>query len=291
MANLAALKASAETGGVKEWKAVAEAYYDCNDHQNAIPWYQKAAEAGDAYAACSLGHIYFASADDRIRDDHKAFPWLKMAAEQGEPNAQYTVGYFFYFGGDGGAPKDTALAARYVREAANQGHSEAIAKVLDLENVAAIEARRSSSACIIASACVGACEKRVAALRAVRDQAILEDPVARDFFHVFWSRYYEWSPAVARLANEDAGVREHIRWSFLEPWLAWLEMAMRLGQRDLADVSATERNEILARLVEQVNSWLKELPRHLEGKCRADQAEVFQAFERIRMEAWTAFQA
>ena len=44
-------------------------------------------------------------------------------------------------------------------------------------------------------------------LRKLRDDAILADPIARDFFHVFWSRYYEWSPGVARIASQDGAVR------------------------------------------------------------------------------------
>ena len=115
--------------------------------------------------------------------------------------------------------------------------------------------------------------------------------IARDFFHVFWSRYYEWSPGVARIAAGDPAVAEHIRWGFLDPWLAWLEFATIVGQRSVADLSGDERRDVLERLGARLQSWLAELPNLMEGKCPTDASEVFAAFERFRTSAGKVFSA
>ena len=148
-----------------------------------------------------------------------------------------------------------------------------------------------NSPCIIATACFGASSPGITSLRRLRDDAITSDPVARDFFHVFWSRYYEWSPGVARIASQDPAVAEHIRWGFLDPWLAWLEFASAVGQRGVADLSDDERREILERIGARLDSWLAELPTLMEGKCPTDASKVFEAFERFRASARKVFNA
>lgn len=150
------------------------------------------------------------------------------------------------------------------------------------------EGSGASPACIIATACVGAGAPEIAALRGARDRSITSDPVARDFFHVFWSRYYEWSPHVARLAAEDPALRAHLRWGFLEPWLGWLDVVARSGRTPLEALGPEERDALLRRLFERRDAWLAELPDRMESK-RPDDAEVFAAFERFRAhvaEAW-----
>lgn len=137
--------------------------------------------------------------------------------------------------------------------------------------------------CIIATACLGADSEQVTALRQLRDDAITSDPVARDFFHVFWSRYYEWSPSVARIAAADPAVAEHIRWSFLEPWLAWIELASIIGRRSAAELSEAERQDILSRLTEHLDSWFSELPAHLGEKCPDDPETLNESLERFRL--------
>ncbi|MDP8255058.1 MAG: hypothetical protein P9M14_04860 [Candidatus Alcyoniella australis] len=146
-----------------------------------------------------------------------------------------------------------------------------------------------SGACIVASACRGPDSPLVAGLRQVRDSAISRDPVARDFFHVFWSRYYEWSPAVARIAAEDREVAEHIRWAFLDPWLAWLEFASLVGRSGTAELTDEERRDILERLDRRLGAWLSELPARMESKCPADPSELLAAFERFRQDACRVF--
>lgn len=145
----------------------------------------------------------------------------------------------------------------------------------------------TSSGCVIATVCLD--DVRVSALRKLRDDAIGSDPIARDFFHVFWSRYYEWAPGVARIASQDPAVAKHIRWSFLDPWLAWLEFATSVGQRNIEEISEDERLSIMRRLCSRLELWLAELPTTIEGKCPPDASQVFEAFERLRMSARKVF--
>jgi hypothetical protein len=147
-----------------------------------------------------------------------------------------------------------------------------------------------SSSCVIATACLGSDSDTVAKLRKLRDDAISNDPVARDFFHVFWSQYYEWSPGVARIAAQDKAVSEHIRWSFLDPWLAWMEFTAIVGRRNVAELSNEERDVVLERLGSRLSAWLSELPKHLEQKCPADHSVVFASFERFREAALKVFE-
>lgn len=147
--------------------------------------------------------------------------------------------------------------------------------------------RSGAGGCVIATACLG--DARVAPLRKLRDDAILSDPVARDFFHVFWSRYYEWSPGVARIAAADPAVARHIEWGFLDPWLAWLELATIVGRRKMSDLSDAERREVLGRLGARLQAWLAELPALMESKRPADSEAIYAAFERFRATAQTVF--
>lgn len=171
----------------------------------------------------------------------------------------------------------------------DQGAYSAGGRVLCAPCLAKDAAQKPSSGCIIASACVGEDAHEVAKLRKLRDDAISSDPIARDFFHVFWSRYYEWSPGVARVANADPSVAEHIRWGFLDPWLAWMEFVTQLGTKDLDAIEPAERDAILRRLSERRKIWLEQLPALFEGKRPKSDEAVYAAFERFRAGAQEVF--
>lgn len=260
-------------------KSLAELAYRRKDYKEAVKWYEMAANRGDGYSAYSLGHIYFE--DGPNENEEKAAHWFKIAAEKGEPDAQYKLS-LMYFNGNGGLRKDYKEAARLCRLAANQDHPKALAQVQDLEMMAS---RSSGSSCIIATACTGATSAEVNRLRQLRDSGISADPIVRDFLHVFWSRYYEYSPGVARLAETDGNVARHIRWSFMEPWFAWLELVARVGRRGSAELDARQRADIIDALTNRVQKWVSQLPEQLEGKRPADDATVFEAFEAFRATA------
>lgn len=141
---------------------------------------------------------------------------------------------------------------------------------------------RPGSSCVIATACVGPASDELSLLRRIRDVGISANPIVRDFFHVFWSRYYEYSPGMARLAERDADVRRHLRWSFLDPWMAWLELVMEVGFDDLRSISPQRQMVIHSRLASRIECWLAELPQQLEGKQPANQEQVRDAFEEFR---------
>lgn len=158
---------------------------------------------------------------------------------------------------------------------------EATKRIQELERE--IEQRKNSGSCVIATACMGDSSRQVATLRKIRDDGISADPIVRDFFHIFWSRYYEWSPIVARIASQDRAVAEHLRWSFLDPWFAWMEIVTLVGQRDISALNLEEQQDLLNRLGARLSAWLKELPCMMEEKSPADSAQVFDAFERFRV--------
>lgn len=53
------------------------------------------------------------------------FEQIKMAAESGDSDAQYALGYMSYYG-KGGAPKDLALAKKWIGKAADQHQPQAM---------------------------------------------------------------------------------------------------------------------------------------------------------------------
>ena len=74
------------------------------DETKAVEWYQKAAEAGNATAMCSLGYAYEYGKGELTKDTYKAVEWYKKAAEAGEARAMYNLGKC-YEDGKGGANK------------------------------------------------------------------------------------------------------------------------------------------------------------------------------------------
>lgn len=56
------------------------------DYEEAVKWYQKAAEQGIADAQCNLGSMY-RDGDGVAQDYAEAFKWFQMAAEQGDATA------------------------------------------------------------------------------------------------------------------------------------------------------------------------------------------------------------
>jgi TPR repeat protein len=93
------------------------------DDQQALEWYRKAAEQGDAEAQNNLGVLY-ANGKGVARDDKQAALWFRKAAEQGEAMAQLNLGRM-YFNGTG-VPRDYAQAYLWTYLAAAQESENAI---------------------------------------------------------------------------------------------------------------------------------------------------------------------
>ena len=87
---------------------------------------EKAAGQGHAYAMFSLGEMYI------MREEHEhAVKWLTKAAEAGLPNAMYNLGCMLDEGVGVAAP-DCPAAAGWFRRAADAGVGEAAVNLCSL---------------------------------------------------------------------------------------------------------------------------------------------------------------
>jgi TPR repeat protein len=94
------------------------------DPDEAVKWIRKAAEQGDARAEGGLG-VCYAEGVGVTKDPAEAVKWYRKAAEQGNAVAQYNLGVCYQNGE--GVAKDTAEAVKWYRKAAEQG--DALAQV------------------------------------------------------------------------------------------------------------------------------------------------------------------
>lgn len=97
-----------------------EAADSSKNEQQAVDWYRKAAEQGDAHAQYILGQMYF---DGRgvAQDDRQAEAWYRKAAQQGYASAQVNLGLMHVTGR--GVAKDDRQAVVWLRKAADQGNA------------------------------------------------------------------------------------------------------------------------------------------------------------------------
>lgn len=95
-------------------------------YTEAVRWYKKAAEQGDAHAQNNLGCCY-ENGDGVELSYNEAFKWFTLAAEQGNAFAQYNLGYCYENGE--GVGKSFTEAVKWYKKAAEQGHEEAKKKL------------------------------------------------------------------------------------------------------------------------------------------------------------------
>ena len=97
------------------------AYDMLNCHEEAVAWYRKAAEQGDAMAQCNLGISY--DIGEGVEQDYAmAVEWYRKAAEQGNTQAQCNLGVMYEFGQ--GVEQDYETAVEWYRKAAEQGDAQ-----------------------------------------------------------------------------------------------------------------------------------------------------------------------
>ena len=99
-----------------------EDFYSKKDYTQAVVWYRKAAEQGNADAQYSLGYCY-RNGYGVSQDNNQAVYWYRKAAEQGNAYAQYYLGVCYYNGY--GISQDNNQAKYWWRKAAEQGHVSA----------------------------------------------------------------------------------------------------------------------------------------------------------------------
>ena len=97
-------------------------HYDKKNYTEAVKWYRKAAEQGNASAQCNLGFCY-KKGQGVTQDYYEAVKWYHKAAEQGNTFAQYNLGVC-YKNGDG-VTQDYYEAVKWYRKAAEQGDADA----------------------------------------------------------------------------------------------------------------------------------------------------------------------
>jgi uncharacterized protein len=93
------------------------------DYKEAVKWYTKAAEQGQAEAQYSLGLMY--SEGLGVTQDYKeAVNWYRKAAEQGYAKAQFNLGIMYDIGL--GVTQDYKSAHMWYNIAAASGSSTAV---------------------------------------------------------------------------------------------------------------------------------------------------------------------
>ena len=109
------------------------------DEAQAVLWFRKAAEQGNAHAQCNLGLMLVVDTSLRqasalgyalgsgvpqnVPQNDEALLWFRKAAEQGDAIAQFNLGLLYYYGD--GVPQDYVKAASWYRKAAEQGYAGA----------------------------------------------------------------------------------------------------------------------------------------------------------------------
>ena len=92
------------------------------DEKQAVYWYRKATEQGDADAQCNLG-VCYKRGRGIDQDAKQAAEWYRKAAEQNHALAQNNLGWCYANGY--GAEKDEKQAVEWYRKAAAQGDVDA----------------------------------------------------------------------------------------------------------------------------------------------------------------------
>ena len=99
-------------------------YYDLNkvnkNYEEAVKWYEKAAEQGYSMAQVNLGNMY-ANSKGVEQNYEEAAEWYKKAAEQGYPVAQYNLGIMY--ANSKGVEQNYEEAAEWYKKAAEQNYS------------------------------------------------------------------------------------------------------------------------------------------------------------------------
>ena len=117
---------AADAGNSAAQKNLAICYKNGNgvvkDIKKAVWWWQKAADAGNSTAQNSLAYRYFAG-DGVEKDVEKAVYWCQKAADAGYSAAQYCLAFCFLKGD--GVEKDVEKAVYWWQKAADAGDSDA----------------------------------------------------------------------------------------------------------------------------------------------------------------------
>ena len=97
--------------------------FDLGNYSEALKWYRRGAELGDISSQTHLAEMYLEGWGVE-RDLQQALRWYQPAANQRYPLAEYKIG-LIYQRGDRTVPRDRAKAITWFRKAADQGFARA----------------------------------------------------------------------------------------------------------------------------------------------------------------------
>jgi len=128
----------------QEWfqKAAAQEYRDAYGalgqlhrraarYEEAMRWYLRGAQAGDAGAQTGVGYL-FEMGQGVGQDYGEAFTWYSKAAKSGEMTAQYNLGLAYEYGR--GTEQSSEQAKYWYKKALAQGYKAAEKRLVGLEN-------------------------------------------------------------------------------------------------------------------------------------------------------------
>lgn len=103
---------------ISEWVEKGNKAFKEENYAEALKWFEKAAEQGDAWAQNELGFMYL-NGKGVVQNFSLAEHWFGKAAEQGLEQAQCSLGLMYHSGL--GVAQNFSLAAQWYRKAAEQG--------------------------------------------------------------------------------------------------------------------------------------------------------------------------
>lgn len=80
----------AQQGDASAQNKIGDSYFEEEEYQQALIWYQKAAEQGFITAQINLAYMYN-DGDGVPKNDQQAVVWYRKAAEQGNAMAQFNL--------------------------------------------------------------------------------------------------------------------------------------------------------------------------------------------------------
>ena len=116
------LEGGEENTSISEAKSKGVEYYNAGNYTEAVKWYRKAAEQGDADAQCSLGMSY-ENGQGVEQSYPEAVKWYRKSAEQGLVEAQFRLACLYRKGE--GVVQNHTEAVKWYRKSAEQGAADA----------------------------------------------------------------------------------------------------------------------------------------------------------------------
>ena len=96
--------------------------FKLNVYKRAAKLCMPLAKHGDAHAQTLIGVLYAFGQGGLPKDQNQAIHWYQLAADHGDTDGQVSLGVMYEFG-DGGLTRNTTIALKYFRLAAAQGNA------------------------------------------------------------------------------------------------------------------------------------------------------------------------